>query len=148
MKIRKNPEKIRKADEIPEKKIIISHSRNKPSNLSRNMVKTVKIWKFQKCSHEKWRNKKNLKKTKFNFLNFSASLTKSKKTFWSTTTLDTLLNKASVEVLEEEKKNNLGSEKIEEMKNEKRFFYSPLVTIFRHAKASNISCYHKITLGN
>ena len=42
-KIRKNPEKIRNPDEIPEKKIIISHLRSKPSNLSRNMVKTAKI---------------------------------------------------------------------------------------------------------
>jgi len=42
-KIWKKPEKIRKPDEIPEKKIIISHLRSKPSNMSRNMVKTVKI---------------------------------------------------------------------------------------------------------
>ena len=42
-KIRKNPEIIWKPDEIPEQKIIISHLRSKTSNLSRNMVKTIKI---------------------------------------------------------------------------------------------------------
>ena len=30
-------------DEILEKKISLSHFRSKPSNLSRNMVKTIKI---------------------------------------------------------------------------------------------------------
>ena len=35
--------KIQKPNEIPEKEIIISHLRTKPTNLSRNMVKTVEI---------------------------------------------------------------------------------------------------------
>ena len=68
-----NPEIIRKPDEIPENKIIISHLRSKPSNLSRNMVKSVEIWRFEKCPQEKLRNKKKLKKKRF--YNFWASLT-------------------------------------------------------------------------
>ena len=65
LRFEENPEKIRKSDEIPEKKIIISHLRSKPSNLSRNMIKTVKIWRFEKCPQEKLRNKKNVKKGDF-----------------------------------------------------------------------------------
>ena len=38
-----NPGKNGKPDEIPEKKIIISYLRSKQSNLSRNVVKIVKI---------------------------------------------------------------------------------------------------------
>ena len=38
-----NPEKICKPDKVMENKIIKSHLGSKPSNLSRNMVKTVKI---------------------------------------------------------------------------------------------------------
>ena len=39
-KIGKIRKRIRKPDEIQEKKIILSHLRSKPSNLSRNMVKS------------------------------------------------------------------------------------------------------------
>ena len=41
------------------KKIIISLLRRKTTNLSRNMVKTVEIWRFEKCLQEKLRKKKN-----------------------------------------------------------------------------------------
>ena len=75
-KIRKNPEKIQKPYEILEKKINISHLRSKPLNMSRNMVKTVEIVRFEKCPEEKLRRKKNLRKKKKRFLNFAASLTK------------------------------------------------------------------------
>ena len=73
LRFEQNPEIIRKPDEIPEKKIIISHLRRKSSNLSRNMVKTVEMWRFEKCSQEKLGNKKKTKKKWF--LNFGASLT-------------------------------------------------------------------------
>ena len=43
LRFEQNPERIRKPDVIPENKIIISHLRSKPSNLSRNMVKTIEI---------------------------------------------------------------------------------------------------------
>ena len=43
LRFEENPEKIRKPDEFPEIKIIISHLRSKLSNLSRNMSKTFKI---------------------------------------------------------------------------------------------------------
>ena len=62
LRFEENPEKIRKKDEIPKKKIIISHLRSKPSNLSRNMVKTVRIWRFEKYPQENLRNKKTKKK--------------------------------------------------------------------------------------
>ena len=52
-----NPGKIRKPDEIKEKKIILSHLRIKPSDKSRNMFKTIKIRRFEKCLQEKLRNK-------------------------------------------------------------------------------------------
>ena len=56
-KIRKNPEKIRKPDEIPGKKIIISNLRSKTSNLGRNIIKTAEILRFEKCLKEKLRKK-------------------------------------------------------------------------------------------
>ena len=58
LRFEQNPEIIRKLDEIPEKKIIISHLRSKPWNLSRNMVKTDEFWRFEKCLQEKVRKKK------------------------------------------------------------------------------------------
>ena len=55
--------KIRKPDEFPEKKFIISFLRRKPSILWRNMVKTAYIWRFEK---------NHLKKKKNQIYNFGA----------------------------------------------------------------------------
>ena len=52
LRFEQNPEIIWKPDEIPERRLLY------PSNLSRNMVKTIEIWRFEKCPQEKLRNKK------------------------------------------------------------------------------------------
>ena len=51
--------KIWKPEEIPDKKIIISYLRYKPSILWRIMVKTNEIWRFEKCD-QKNKNKKRI----------------------------------------------------------------------------------------
>ena len=57
-----NPEQIRKPDEIPENKIIISHLRIELSYLWKNMVTIAEIWRFEKFPQEKLRNKTKQKK--------------------------------------------------------------------------------------
>ena len=65
MKIGKIREKIRKPDKFPERKIIISYLRNKPSILWRNMVKTALKSEDLRCG---------LFGNDFFFFNFRASL--------------------------------------------------------------------------
>ena len=65
LRFEENPEKNPETRLKSGKNIITSHLRSKPSNLSRNMIKTIKIWRFEKCPQEKLRNKKKTKKKRF-----------------------------------------------------------------------------------